>query len=547
MNMMKIRKYANYAMVFCLLAWGTQFLTGCAESDHIDEYTFNKVNKPNEPESPTSDEVIEALEKIPGVSDVSVKYSEKDSNEYGYYFNVQQLIDHKNPKSGTFKQRCFLKYGGWERPVVLDTEGYRLSPTLEDVDDEQDLVKHLKANYLSVEYRYFGTSLPEPFENTNFTYLYSDQAAADLHDIVTLIQKHLFPRNNKWVATGVSKSGINAALYAYYSDKNGWNDIDLFMPFCAPFIKASKESCLDIGLGYYLINCCGNGYPEGSQEAVAYKRLCALPAAISGNKQLRDACLRRFHQELPDTYKSLLDYYEGEKLEKAAIASVINNFYTNLQLFFSYKQYSTWAKFVPDVSKATKPDADISDIFQVVEFVFMKQEQLEKMIDADNMTGGSGRRSPLDDNDIIVFRKSDNSMPYYLQSYRELGSLINDFSLVDGTFLTKKFAEEVAYLSTVESQFSKRFPNQWDGGKLMTDVHKWAATTTTQPIIFTYSYNDPWTGNAIEDAVHNPSRKVWKVLNLVGTHSNEFLNPDKCDAKASQTIKDAIKTVLGEF
>ena len=33
--MMKIRQYVNYTMAFCLLAWGTQFLTGCAESDHL--------------------------------------------------------------------------------------------------------------------------------------------------------------------------------------------------------------------------------------------------------------------------------------------------------------------------------------------------------------------------------------------------------------------------------------------------------------------------------------------------------------------------------
>ena len=98
---------------------------------------------------------------------------------------------------------------------MLDTEGYFLQDSLDNTEVRQDLVKYLKANYISIEHRYFGTSLPEDFENTDFTYLYTDQAAADMHNVVTLLQKHLFPRTNKWVATGVSKSGITSALYAY--------------------------------------------------------------------------------------------------------------------------------------------------------------------------------------------------------------------------------------------------------------------------------------------------------------------------------------------
>lgn len=148
-------------------------------------------------------------------------------------------------------------------------------------------------------------------------------------------------------------------------------------------------------------------------------------------------------------------------------------------------------------------------------------------------------------NGVLEYRKSyPQSMPYHLQAYRELGGYVLDFSLVDGSYLTKKLAEDVNYLSSDACQFSKRFPGQWDGGELMADVHKWAAKTTKQPVIFVYSYNDPWTGSAVEDAVNDPSRQVWKVMNLIGTHTNEFLSKDKCDEKASQTIKNAIKSVL---
>ena len=541
MKMMKIRQYVNYTMAFCLMAWGTQLLTGCAESEHVDEYVFSKSSKPSD--KPTGDEVTQKMEKVPGISDVTIQYSEKNPDEYGYYFNVEQLKDHKNPNGGTFKQRCFLSFKGWDSPVVLDTEGYAMNDSIDEMDDDQDLVKHLKANYISVEHRYFGTSLPEDFENTDFNYLYTDQAAADLHDVVTLLQKHLFPRTNKWVATGVSKSGITSALYAYYSDKNNWNDIDLFIPFCAPFIKGTEESCSDIAPGTYLINVCGNGYAAGSAEAVAYQRLRALPAAICSNKPLRDACLREYHQQHSYYYKELLGYYEGTQLEKAATAGVLQTFYTNLFAYFSYIQFSLWANRVPDPAKATAPNATAEDISAVVEFVFMGDKELSRQIKEE--LEKSSTRGALDDNGVLEYRKSyPQFMPYHLQAYRELGGYVLDFSLVDGSYLTKKLAEDVNYLSSDACQFSKRFPGQWDGGKLMADVHKWAATTTKQSVIFVYSYNDPWTGSAVADAVNDPSRKVWKVMNLLGTHANEFLSKDKCDEKASQTIKNAIKTVL---
>ena len=308
--------------------------------------------------------------------------------------------------------------------------------------------------------------------------------------------------------------------------------------------------------GTYLINVCGNGYPAGSDEAVAYQRLRAIPAAISSNKALRDACLRKYHQNSPNEYKELLQYYEGAQLEKAATAGVICTFYNNLFGDFSYIQFSSWAKYVPDPAKAIAPTADESDIEAVVDFVFMDERELMKYI-IKNSQKSVGRRAALDDNGIIALRKSEKEMPC------ELGSYCYDYSLVDGSYLTKKLAEEVGNLSSVENMFSKRYPDQWDGGKLMTSVHQWAATTTTQPIIFIYSYNDPWTANAtedteinpsryndpwtanaIEDTEINPSRKVWKVINLIGTHSYEFLSKDKCDEAASKAIKDVIQSVL---
>jgi len=537
---MNIRRFYSCAMLLCLLMGGTPLLTGCADSEHMNEIVNNK---PSGGEEPYSDEVTEKLMKVPGVSDVTMHVSTKDSTIRGYYFFVNQPVDHKNPAKGTFAQRCYLQLSGYDKPVVLETEGYNMPGNIDSVE-VGDLTEYLQANYLLVEYRYFGKSLPEDFYDTNFTYLYSDQAAADLHAVVKLMQQYMFPRSNKWVSTGISKGGINTTLYAYYSDKNGWDDIDLFVPFCAPFITDSAGICPGEKVGEYLISTCGSGYPETSVEDSAYQRLRAIPAAICTNQTLRDAILREFHHQQEGYYSEILSYFGDKDLEKTATAGVLHTFYDNLFGHFSTFSFDSWAKFVPDLDKAIAPDASEDDIDEMVAFVYLCDRTLADVIKAFEKQSGE-TRSPYDDRTIPEFRRAVPSMPYYLQAYRELGSYKLDFSLVDGTWLTPQLAQKVSYLRSNEYMYGMRYPNQYDGGRLMTDVHNWAKTVSTKPLVFIYSRNDPWTGAGISDDAADSSRKVWKIINKIGTHDNQFLDKTICDAEASQAIKDAIDSVLG--
>lgn len=541
MKTINIRTLFHCILICCLLSCGTTILTGCADGEHMDEYQVNNNDKEQPEDEPLSDEISKKLESIPGVSDVEIQLSQKDENVRGYYFYVTQLVDHSDPSKGTFGQRCFLSFKGNDSPVVLETEGYHMVDSLDNIF-AGDLPVYLNANYLSIEHRYFGKSLPEPYEDLDFTYLYTDQAAADLHAIVTLMQKHLFPRKNKWVATGTSKGGITTTLYAYYSDMYGWDDIDLYVPFCAPFITGTKEACVNDIIGQYILTTCGNGYPKGSIEDEARQRLLAIPAAICTNETLRDACLAKFHVNDPNYYTEIYESYQGEQLEKAATAGVISTFYQNLFDKFSAIQYSRWASYVPDPIKAIVPTATDEDIYNVVDFVFLDNKELEKRI---NKQTSASLRSVMSDQDLLKMRTEDPTMPYYVQAARELGSYTFNYSMVDGTWLTPQFAYEVGYMECVDSRFCGRYQGQWDGGKLMTDVRNWSLTVSSKPIIFIYSYNDPWTGAAISDSAANPSRKVWKVINLIGTHTPCFLDKSLCDEQASKTIKDAIYTVLG--
>jgi len=534
----------NYLLVAGLMMWSAQLLSGCADSAFVEEYEYEEgaESSNDEQQQPLSDEVSKRLETVPGVSEVEIQVSETDASNRVYFFFVDQLIDHNDPSKGMFKQRCILRFKGNDRPVVLYTDGYNASTNVDRMS-HNDIELYLNANYLEVEHRYFGDSQPEDPDDTDFTYLYTDQAAADLHAIVTLIQQHLFPRSNKWVSTGVSKDGITSALYAYYSDKNGWDDIDFYMPCCAPFITGTPTSCCNNVIGKYVAYTCGKGYPVGSIEEQAYRRLQAIPVAICTNKKLRDACLRELHQRDARNYMDIASIFT-DSLEQAATAQAVASFYENMAQHFSYISYALWAKYVPDPAEAIAPEASEDEFNNLVNFIHIDNdgliELIEKETEAVNET-----RSPWTDKDIVYYRQADPSFSYYIQAYRELGSYCYDLSRVKDDYIGPKLAELVPYYLSIDYSLGTRYAGQWDGGKLMTDVRNWTKTVSTKPILFYYSYNDPWTGAAIDDEAADPTRKVWKVVNLLGVHNSKFLDESYCDEAARQTIKNAIRTVLG--
>ena len=227
------------------------------------------------PEQPVveDDDMVTLLKSIQGVSDVEMKMVPfaNGSTIANYFFNYEQLVDQFDEKKGTFKQRIAMQLADPSAPVIVHTLGYAM--TMEGkFAVEEHLKQFLNANWVEIEYRYFGSSLPEPLEDMNLTYLYSDQAAVDIHNVVTMLRENLF-KDNLWVATGSSKGGTTTGLQAYYSDKYGWKDFNLYVPFCGPFLAGTPESPTDRAIGSYLMTSCGFGYEESTDEAKAYVNL----------------------------------------------------------------------------------------------------------------------------------------------------------------------------------------------------------------------------------------------------------------------------------
>jgi hypothetical protein len=161
-------------------------------------------------------ELEKALFDLPGVQ--FKKYSKPGDKYLKYVINVKQPLDHRHPEKGSFYQQIVLTHKGFDRPTVMETEGY------EGGYGGNEIEKLLDANNINVEHRYFGTSRPASMQ---WEYLTFEQSTADLHAVNQLFRK-LY--NNKWISTGISRGGQTAIYYKkFYPD-----DIDLTIPYVAP-------------------------------------------------------------------------------------------------------------------------------------------------------------------------------------------------------------------------------------------------------------------------------------------------------------------------
>ena len=107
-----------------------------------------------------------------------IKFTKVADNKYECF--VKQLIDHENPEKGTFYQRLELTHVGFEAPNVMNTQGYQLNR------NKNEVATILKANYINIEHRFCGKSVPSPLD---WQYLNLEQATADLHHINQLLKK----------------------------------------------------------------------------------------------------------------------------------------------------------------------------------------------------------------------------------------------------------------------------------------------------------------------------------------------------------------------
>ncbi len=523
-------------------------LTGCAKDDSMTDITPVK-----EQSTDDANEIIQALSAIEGITDAELQFSD-DGKDSIYSFYFVQPIDHHHPENGTYKQQVSMKFVDYDKDVVLYTHGYAM-PSTADKFFDVDLRKHLKANLVKVEHRYFGHSLPGAMGDLDYTFLDAEQQSHDLHNIVQALKQHFF-KTGKWVSTGTSKDGITSALYAYYSDLNGWKDIDVFVPFCAPFMPGTTEngvfSCMDSSPGTYLTQVCGSGYPEGSDEAVAAMRIKQLYNAICTNQVVRNACIHTVGIVATESYRKILEQYNNYSpnstgnLTKDLTALVYNQISESFFNFFSYVPFSDWATLVPDPVKAATDEDELEDL---TNFISLSTDELA---DSVSTLKDGGEEQPItrssDNNykrlwEYLNELRNESAMPYEIHAFKELGYADLDYSLADGTFLTAQQIQSVIFILCPQYKYQSLYPQ--DKGKLMRSFRQWVYTENTQPIIFVYAKNDPWTGARPDDAAIQQNPMTEMIIDPIATHNHSFLDRESYTEVSKQAIISALNTYLG--
>ena len=506
------------------------------------------------------DEITKVLRGIKGVSNVTISLAalpQAQTKAEGvpagyvkqYFFSYAQPVDHNNTAKGTFYQRVAMQLTDLNNPVVVGTAGYALTMSGQNAISS-DLVTFLNANYVEIEFRYFGDSQPEDMNNVNFTYLYSEQSACDIHEVVTMLKANLF-KQNKWVATGASKGGITSTLHAFYADQKGWKDFDVYVPFCAPFLAGTANSPLDSSMGKYVFKSCGAGYPAGSKEAKGYANLQKILLQCESKPALREAVLCRYHSASTDQYRNIMTQFKG-----ATEAHMLSGFYVfymeTLIDRFIYTPFSQWAQMVPDpdpIKEGDKPNVTIlmSPLDQVLHFIFMTREEFNALVKEAQEDADDTKASTHTVQEMLALRVDpEMEMAYCVATMRELGTVGVDFSwLPEKAFFTQALGYDVEDKAVGRARSWDYYEGQWDGGKLMTDIRNWVATGK-QKMVFVYGSNDPWTGGAIPDAAAQANPNVVKVMNFGGWHDDAFLHENNYTKEASTQIQNAVKDFLNK-
>lgn len=171
------------------------------------------------------DDILARLKAIPGMT-----VQEKTSTLTGYrwfWLNYRQPVDHRHPGKGWFEQRILLEHKSDDGPMVLYTSGYNTPETM-FLSEPTALVG---GNQISVEYRFFSPSIPQPTVWSKDTIW---QAATDEHDLITAL-KTIY--HGKWISTGASKGGMTATYHKRFYP----NDVDGTVAYVAPNDVNNKD------------------------------------------------------------------------------------------------------------------------------------------------------------------------------------------------------------------------------------------------------------------------------------------------------------------
>ena len=172
----------------------------------------------------TPKDLLEQLRAIEGAFVAEINAG--DHFQRLFEIHLEQPVDHRVPNGATFRQKLYLGHVDASRPVAFETEGYS-----RDEHKTRELSDFLFINQLTVEHRYFGSSVPEPVD---WRFLNIWQTAQDHHRIVTLF-KDIYP--TAWVSSGASKGGDAAIFHRRFFP----DDVQATVAYVAPILFEERD------------------------------------------------------------------------------------------------------------------------------------------------------------------------------------------------------------------------------------------------------------------------------------------------------------------
>jgi hypothetical protein len=211
---------------------------------------------------------------VDGLVAAGVEVSEvfPDEREPGArYFDLwfTQPIDHGvGDGGGTFEQYAALIHFDGAAPTVFYTSGYGANR----LRTRGEITRMVDGNQLSVEYRFYRSSLPEP---PDWQYLDVAQASADFHAVVGAVRP-LY--DGPWIHTGGSKGGETVLHSRYlYPD-----DFDAGVAYVTPVRIANPDTRFATVLDQIGEPTCRQRLRDAQVEIAARRAAMVARATASG-------------------------------------------------------------------------------------------------------------------------------------------------------------------------------------------------------------------------------------------------------------------------
>ena len=464
---------------------------------------------PASEESHAFEEALKALQNVESVEKVREK-SDFKGTVYKVYFN--SLLDPSDSSKGSFRQKAYIGFAGYDKPNCLMTTGYSLSDKAALARySENEAAFILQGNLIAVEHRYFGESVRTDKKRSDgadyWEYLTTENAAEDLHAIVSQL-KTIF--KGKWVAQGASKGGLTANLFCYYHPE----DVDVTMPYVAPLCNAQA----DTRLFKFVYTEAGDKDSRYSGSAADYRELLT-------NIQIWLLEKRDQPYEVGKTFKE--KYIE---LSNSASSEPIS---PDLAAFY-------YDMSVGDFPMGVWQYKDVKDFADLKTFYNLTN-------DDDESTDSNGKRQSKKSfllSEILNDSGGDTLLPYVFQSFCELGNYRLDFSYLRQAIAAKGNSATITIapdqeMTVYQTEFSDAEKALF--AKYTPAIHdnliNWINTTDEQ-VIMIYGNSDPWYSVRIPDVSRD------NVHIFVHPYNNHYSAIENFPEPQKKEIEDLLRKYL---